>query len=87
MVKNPPVNAGDVKDAGLIPGSRTSPGKGNGNSLQYGQRNLDPWVTKIPWERKWQLTIVFFPGESHEQRSLVGYGPQGCKELDTTEAI
>ena len=48
---------------------------------------FDPWVTKIPWERKWQLTIVFFPGESHEQRSLVGYGPQGCKELDTTEAI
>ena len=26
------------------------------------------------------------PGESHGQRSLAGYGPQGCKELDTTEA-
>ena len=24
-------------------------------------------------------------GESHGQRSLVGYGPQGCKELDITE--
>ena len=22
----------------------------------------------------------------HEQRSLVGYGPEGCKQLDTTEA-
>ena len=32
MVKNPPANAGD---AGLIPGSRRSPGEGNGNSLQY----------------------------------------------------
>jgi len=32
MVKNPPANAGDT---GLIPGSKISPGKGNGNSLQY----------------------------------------------------
>ena len=29
---------------------------------------------------------VFSPGESHVQRSLVGYSPQGCKESDTTEA-
>ena len=26
------------------------------------------------------------PGESHGQRSLAGYSPRGCKELDTTEA-
>ena len=35
MVKNPPGNAGDKKDAGLIPGSRRSPGVGSGNLLQY----------------------------------------------------
>ena len=29
---------------------------------------------------------MFLPGEPHGQRSLVGYSPQGCKELDTTEA-
>ena len=29
---------------------------------------------------------VFLPGESHGQRSLEGYSPQGCKESDTTEA-
>ena len=29
---------------------------------------------------------VFLPGESHGQRSLAGYSPQGCKELDMTEA-
>ena len=29
---------------------------------------------------------VFLPGESHGQRSLVGYSPQGCKESDMTEA-
>ena len=40
---------------------------------------------QIPWRRKWQPTPLFLPGESHGQRSLVGYGPWGCKELDTTE--
>ena len=35
MVKNPPVNAGDTRDMGLIPESGTSPGAGNGNPLQY----------------------------------------------------
>ena len=28
---------------------------------------------------------VFLPGESHRQRSLEGYSPWGCKELDMTE--
>ena len=39
----------------------------------------------IPWRKKWQPTPVFFPGESHEQRSLMGYSPRGCKDLDMTE--
>ena len=30
---------------------------------------FDPWVGKIPWGRKWQLTLVFLPGESQGQRS------------------
>ena len=34
MVKNPPANAGDIGDSGLIPGSRRFPGGGNGNPLQ-----------------------------------------------------
>ena len=34
MVKNPPANAGDVRDAGLIPGLRRSPGGGLGNPRQ-----------------------------------------------------
>ena len=33
--KNPPANAGDVRDAGLIPGLGRSPGGGHGNPLQY----------------------------------------------------
>ena len=44
------------------------------------------WVGKIPRRRAWQPTPVFLPGESHGQRSLVGYGPQGHKESDMTEA-
>ena len=35
VVKNPPVNAGDARDAGSISGSGKSPKKGNGNPLQY----------------------------------------------------
>ena len=35
VVKNPPGNAGDVRDEDLIPGLGRSPAVGNGNSLQY----------------------------------------------------
>ena len=35
MVNNPPANARDPRDAGLIPGSGRFPGEGNGNPLQY----------------------------------------------------
>ena len=49
------------------------------------RRWFDPWVGKIPWNRKWQLTPVFLPGKAPGQRSKVGYSPWGCKESDTTE--
>ena len=35
VAKNPPANAEDIRDAGLIPGSRRSTGGGHGNPLQY----------------------------------------------------
>ena len=34
-IKNPPANAGDATDVGLILGLRRPPGVGNGNSFQY----------------------------------------------------
>ena len=34
-VKNPPANAGDIRDMGSIPGSGRSPGGGHGDPLQY----------------------------------------------------
>ena len=63
VVKNLPVNAGDIRDAGSIPGLGRSPGEGNGNPL------------------------LLLPGDSHGQRSLAGYGPQGHKELDMKKRL
>ena len=63
VIKNLPANAGDLRDAGSIPGWGRSPGEGHLNPLQY--------------------SCLENP---HGQRSLVGYSPQGHKELDTTEA-
>ena len=38
--------------------------------------DLAAWLS---WRRKWEPTPVFLPGESHGQRSLVGYSPRGGK--------
>ena len=53
-----------------------------------GLRDKDsiPGFGKIPWRKSWQPTPVFLPGESHGQRSMVGYSPWSYKESDTTEA-
>ena len=45
------------------------------------------WVRKIPWRKEQLLTPVFLPGESHGQRSLMGYSPCGHKEPDKTEQL
>ena len=58
---------------------------GKESACQYRNRRFDPWIAKIPWRRKWQPTPVFLPGKFHGQRSLVGYGPWGHRESDTTE--
>ena len=62
-VKNPPSNAGDLRDRSSIPGWVRSTGGGHGNP-----------------------SPVLLFGESHGQRSLAGYSPEGHKELDTPEA-
>ena len=40
--KDPPANAGDIRDAGSIPGVGRSPEEGQGNPLQYS-------CLRIPW--------------------------------------
>ena len=51
---------------------------------------LETWVRSLGWEdpleKEWLPTPVFLPGESHRQRSLVGYSAWGLEESDTTEA-
>ena len=39
------------------------------------------------WRRKWQLTTVFLPGESHGQRSLGRLQSMGLQESDTTQRL
>ena len=56
-------------------------------SLQCRRPGFDPGVRRIPWKRKWQPTPVLLPGESHGQRSLVGYSPRSRKESDMTEQL
>ena len=51
VVKNPPPNARDIKEAGLIPGSGRSPGGGHGN-----HSSILAW--RIPMDREaWQDTV------------------------------
>ena len=51
MVKNPPANAGDIRDVGLISGSEKSPGEGNGYPLKY-------LCQENPMDRgAWQATV------------------------------
>ena len=50
-----------------------------------GDMGLIPGSGRPPWRKKWQPPPVFLPGKSHGQRSLVGSGPWGHKESDTTE--
>ena len=63
VVKKPPANAGDAKDAGSIPGSGQSPGGGNGHVLQYS-------FLRNPMDRGAGRDTV--PGVSKSQAQLSG---------------
>ena len=61
---------------------------GKESACQFGRckrHGFSPWVGKILWRGKWRHTPVSLPGNFHGQRSLEGYSPWGCKQLDTTE--
>ena len=52
VVKNPPANAGDMRDVGSIPGLGRSPGGGHSNPLQYS-------CLGNPMDREgWQATVL-----------------------------
>ena len=46
---------------------------------------FDPWVGKIPWRRKWQLTPIFLTRKVMDRGAWQATVHRGCKELDTTE--
>ena len=93
----------NARDPSSILGSGRSPGERTGYAFQYSWASLvahlvknppamqETWVRslgrKIPWRWAWQPTPVFWPGESHGQRSLVGYSPWRHKESDMTERL
>ena len=53
MIKNPPANAGNARDMGLIPVSERSTGIGNGNPLQYScLENFMDGGAWCPWGHK-----------------------------------
>ena len=72
MVKNPPANAGDVREAGSIPGWEDPPG-GHGNPLQYSclenpmnigvwQRTVHPIAksrTRLSMHIEWGQEIIY----------------------------
>ena len=53
---------------------------GKESTCQCRRPGLHPWVGKIPWKRKWQLTPACLPGESHGQRSPWGHNEAGMTE-------
>ena len=71
VVKNPPANAGIIRDAGSIPGSRWSPGEGNGNPLQYS-------CLENPMDRgAWWATVYGVTRVRHDWSDLVHEFPLG----------
>ena len=48
---------------------------------------LNTPTSTLIWRRQWQPTPKLLPGESHGQRSLVGYSPWNLEESDMTERL
>ena len=72
VVKNPPANAGHIRDMGSVLGQEDLPEEGVAT-----HSSILAW--RIPIDR--QQLIISFLGE----RSLMGYSPQGHNELDMTK--
>ena len=64
------------------------PGGASGKDLPANAGDIETQVRSLGWEgplEEGMATHSRILGESHGQRSLAGYSPQGCKELDTNE--
>ena len=47
----------------------------------------NPGSGRSPEEGNSNPTLVFLPGKSHGQRSLVGFSPWGCQDSDMIELL
>ena len=89
MVKNPPANASDVRDRGLIPGSERSPGAGHGNPLQYcclenpkGQRSL------VCYSPQGQKELVMTEATEHKCKvQMLTVVRICCKVTDSAKSV
>ena len=61
--------------------------EGKASACDAGDSGSIPGSGRSPGEGNGSPFPVFLPGESHGQRSLVGYSPQGCKESDMTQRL
>ena len=69
MIKNPPANAGDIRDVGSIPGSESFPGGGHGNPLQYScianSMNRGAWRAMVQRVAKSQTRLKQLKTHTH----------------------
>ena len=57
VVKNLPVNAGAIRDTGLISGSGRSPGGGHDNILLDNPMDRGAWRATVQWVTKSQIQV------------------------------
>ena len=77
---------GGRRKQGYVGQGTVFPGGANGKEpacqcRRHKKYGFDPWVRKISWRRKWQLTPVFLPGKFHEKRILGGLQSVGSQRV------
>ena len=81
VVKNPPVNEGDIRDMGLIPGSGRSLGGGIGNPLQYS-------CLENPMDRKaWQAAVHRFTSSQTRRKQLSMHSRDRLSKADCLPSV
>ena len=85
VVNNPPANAEDIRDSGLIPGLERSPGGGHGNPLKYSclenPKDRGAWVDTVHGVTKRQAELKQF--NTHIHKYITCY-QQGQVKMSST---